>query len=184
MATGTDSIGGAAIREAPATTRNQTLGKLYEFRPDSEELSTYMERVEIYFATNDVAEDKKVPVLLNAIGGDTYELLRSLVAPDSPMAKVNVKVSRYCANISSRNCRSSLSVFNSIGPFLPTSPNFYAWLHAAVFPMSSWTTRCVTTLCAGCTARTYRSICFLRRTSPCPREGSEFGDSASQHPGP
>ena len=80
MATGTHSVGGAAIREAPATTRNRTLGNLYEFCPDSEEFSTYMERVEIYFAANDVPEDKKVP------GGDTYGLLRSLVAPDSPMA--------------------------------------------------------------------------------------------------
>ena len=83
MATGTDSVGGAAIREAPATTRNRTLGNLYEFCPDSEEFSTYMERVEIYLATNDVPEDKKV---LNANGGDTYGLLRSLVTPDSPMA--------------------------------------------------------------------------------------------------
>ena len=46
------------------------LGKLHEFDPDSEELSAYLERVEIYFLANDVEEAKKVPVLLNCIGGD------------------------------------------------------------------------------------------------------------------
>ena len=58
-----------AARPVAAATRTRTLGSLHEFRPDSEELSTYMERVEIYFASNDVPEDKKVPVFLNAIGG-------------------------------------------------------------------------------------------------------------------
>ena len=63
------------------------LGKLHEFNPDSEELSVYLQRVEIYFVVNDVEEAKKVPVLLNCIGGTTYGLLRSLLAPDSPMSK-------------------------------------------------------------------------------------------------
>ena len=64
-----------------------SLGKLHEFQPDAEELSAYLERVEIYFAANDVADEKKVPVLLSAIGGNTYAILRSLMAPDSPMSK-------------------------------------------------------------------------------------------------
>ena len=40
-----------------------SLGKLHEFQPDAEELSAYLERVEIYFSANDVADEKKVPVL-------------------------------------------------------------------------------------------------------------------------
>ena len=64
-----------------------TLGKLHEFQPDTEELAAYLERVDIYFAANDVNDEKKVPVLLSAIGGNTYGILRSLLAPESPMSK-------------------------------------------------------------------------------------------------
>ena len=35
-----------AARPVTAATRTRTLGSLHEFRPDSEEFSTYMERVE------------------------------------------------------------------------------------------------------------------------------------------
>ena len=70
-----------------ATRMTATMGSLHEFRPDSEDLSTYLERVEIFFAANDVPPEKKVPVLLNAVGGTTYALLRSLLAPASPMTK-------------------------------------------------------------------------------------------------
>ena len=63
------------------------LGKLHEFQLDTEELCSYLERVDIYFAANDVPDGKKVPVLLNCIGGGTYGLLRSLLAPESPMCK-------------------------------------------------------------------------------------------------
>ena len=70
-----------------ATRMTATMGSLHEFRPDSEDLSTYLERVEIFFAANDVSTEKKVPVLLNAVGGTTYALLRSLLAPASPMTK-------------------------------------------------------------------------------------------------
>ena len=51
-----------------------------------------MERVEIYFATNDVPEGKKVPVVLNAVGGTTYGVLRSLLAPDNPMSRSMAEV--------------------------------------------------------------------------------------------
>ena len=63
-----------------------TLGKLHEFKPDDEEFATYLERVEIFFAANGVEDTKKVPVFLNAIGGAAYGILRSLVAPSSPMS--------------------------------------------------------------------------------------------------
>ena len=85
----TDSEDGA-MAPPPAeafSPRFRTLGPLHEFRPDSEDFSMYMERVEIYFAANDVPEGKKVPVFLNAVGGTTYGVLRSLLAPDNPMSK-------------------------------------------------------------------------------------------------
>ena len=64
-----------------------SLGALHEFHPNGEDFSTYVERVQIFFAANDVPEAKQVPVFLNAVGGNTYGVLRSLLSPDNPMSK-------------------------------------------------------------------------------------------------
>ena len=60
------------------TTRH---GRLNEFDVENETVTAYLERVELYFDANDVANDKQVPVLLSNIGAKTYGLLRSLAAP-------------------------------------------------------------------------------------------------------
>ncbi|XP_057202332.1 uncharacterized protein K02A2.6 [Triplophysa rosa] len=44
----------------------------------------YCERIEQYFAANDIDVNKRVSVLLSAIGGKAYALLRSLTAPVKP----------------------------------------------------------------------------------------------------
>ena len=62
-------------------------GRLNEFDVENETVTAYLERVELYFDANDVADDKKVPVLLSNIGAKTYGLLRSLVAPKAPKEK-------------------------------------------------------------------------------------------------
>ena len=64
-----------------------TLGKLEDFKQDAEPFQAYLEKVNIFFAANDIPEDKKVPVFLSTIGGTTYGLVRNLVAPDAPMSK-------------------------------------------------------------------------------------------------
>ena len=46
-----------------------------------------MDRMEQYCIANSVAEEKQVAVFLTAIGGATYELLRSLLSPDAPKDK-------------------------------------------------------------------------------------------------
>ena len=61
-----------------------TFGKLAEFKPGREEFSAYLERVDLFFLSNDVAAEKKVPIFLNCIGSTTYSLLRGLVAPEKP----------------------------------------------------------------------------------------------------
>ena len=68
------------------TMASPTLGKLEEYQPGEERFSAYMERVHIFFAANDVAAAKQVPVLLSVIGSQTYAILRDLLAPASPMA--------------------------------------------------------------------------------------------------
>ena len=62
-------------------------GTIQEFHPESEQISAYLERINMYLKANDVKDDKWVPILLSVIGAKTYALLRSLVAPALPQDK-------------------------------------------------------------------------------------------------
>ena len=64
-----------------------TMGRLDTFQQDCERISAYLERVQLYFQANEVADEKQVPVLLSAIGGKTYALLSDLLAPEKPATK-------------------------------------------------------------------------------------------------
>ena len=92
MAT-SDDVHGATAPAPPAVAAPaqhiaiEMMGSLHKFHPKSEDLMTYKERVDIFFAANDKTGDKKVPVFLNALGGNTYGVLRSLFAPDSRKSK-------------------------------------------------------------------------------------------------
>ena len=46
-----------------------TIGQIQEFHPDSESFAVYVERVELFFTTNDIPAEKKVPVFLSVVGG-------------------------------------------------------------------------------------------------------------------
>ena len=54
---------------------------MQEFQLELESISAYLERVHLFFLTNDIGADKKVAVLLSVIGAKTYTLLRSLALP-------------------------------------------------------------------------------------------------------
>ena len=41
-----------------------TYGKLQEYKPETESIAAYLERVEVFFQANDIATDKHVPVFL------------------------------------------------------------------------------------------------------------------------
>ena len=43
-------------------------GHINEFKPDLESLAVYLERVELFFAANNVQAERKVPMLLTVIG--------------------------------------------------------------------------------------------------------------------
>ena len=64
-----------------------TLGRLKVFVPEEENISTYLERVELYFVTNGVEEDRQAPTLLTVIGSKNYGIIKSLVAPALPKDK-------------------------------------------------------------------------------------------------
>ena len=59
-------------------------GRLQEFRPESDSIKGYLERVSLYFTANEVTIDKRVPILLSSIGASTYALLSDLLAPVAP----------------------------------------------------------------------------------------------------
>ena len=59
-------------------------GRLKEFNADSEPITAYLERIELFFEANEVTDGKRVPILLSNIGAKTYGLLRSLTAPITP----------------------------------------------------------------------------------------------------
>ena len=64
-----------------------SFGKIDVFQPEVEEFSAYLERIELYFVANGIADDKQVPVFLSLLGAKTYSLLRTLVAPSAPREK-------------------------------------------------------------------------------------------------
>ena len=60
-----------------------TIGKLHNFKSGSETIDSYLERVDLYLKANSIAEDKRVPFLLTALGPTMYTRLRELLAPDN-----------------------------------------------------------------------------------------------------
>ena len=64
-----------------------TIGRLTEFDPKSDSVTAYVERANLFFQVNDIAEAKQVAVFLSAIGPKMYALLRSLLTPAVPKDK-------------------------------------------------------------------------------------------------
>ena len=62
-------------------------GQLSEYHPDTEEIASYLERVEVFIATNEVAEERQAAVFLSVVGARTFALIRDLVSPAKPSAK-------------------------------------------------------------------------------------------------
>ena len=61
-------------------------GRLQGFNNDTESVIAYLERVDLCFAANEIADDK-VTVFLSSFGSATYSLLRDLAAPTKPAEK-------------------------------------------------------------------------------------------------
>ena len=63
------------------------IGTLPEFNPEDQDTASYLEKVELFFEANNIAEEKKVAVFLTAAGQKTYEILRHHSAPKLPREK-------------------------------------------------------------------------------------------------
>ena len=63
-------------------------GTIGEFNSTQEDWTSYTERLQQYFAANDVEdEDKQKAILLSACGIATYRLIKNLMAPVNPAEK-------------------------------------------------------------------------------------------------
>ncbi|KAL1255447.1 hypothetical protein QQF64_013508 [Cirrhinus molitorella] len=63
------------------------IGTIGEFAPKAESWSAYIERLEQFFAANDISQERQVATLLSVMGATTYGLLRNLVQPEKPKDK-------------------------------------------------------------------------------------------------
>ena len=72
------------ISLAMATSHFRTLN---EFHPGTESIKTYLERVQLHFTANSVADVRQVHILLSAIGSSNYVLLSDLVASETSTTK-------------------------------------------------------------------------------------------------
>lgn len=62
-------------------------GHLQEFHSGAESVTTYLERMELSFTTNEIADEKKVTVFISSVGSTMYPLLQDLVVPAKPADK-------------------------------------------------------------------------------------------------
>ncbi|KAL5515649.1 hypothetical protein EMCRGX_G000845 [Ephydatia muelleri] len=61
---------------------------LEPFDPQTEDFEAYVERLEQYLLVNDVSDKKKqVAFFLTVVGSSTYQVLRDLLAPDTPASR-------------------------------------------------------------------------------------------------
>ena len=72
---------------AVAASPQLVLGNLGEFHPNTDSITSYLKRVQLYFEANPVEEDRRVAVLLTVVGAEAYETLRSLLAQALPRDK-------------------------------------------------------------------------------------------------
>ena len=63
------------------------IGSIGEYKPETEKISSYLERDPIFMDANEVKEEKKAVVLLALIGKECFALLEGLVAPSLPREK-------------------------------------------------------------------------------------------------
>ncbi|XP_050561601.1 uncharacterized protein LOC126912631 [Spodoptera frugiperda] len=64
-----------------------SIGKISEFKVQSDDWSLYVERLENYFLVNNVNSELRVATLITVMGAESYELLVNLCTPHKPSTK-------------------------------------------------------------------------------------------------
>ncbi|KAF2887899.1 hypothetical protein ILUMI_18273 [Ignelater luminosus] len=62
------------------------------FNPNKDDFQSYMDRMEQYFIVNTVEQEMNVPLFITLVGGETYNILKNLLYPDTPSAEQQTKV--------------------------------------------------------------------------------------------
>ena len=76
-----------------------THGSVSEFNSAQEDWRSYAERLEQYFAANDVKDEEKMrAILLSVCGPSTYRLMRNLCAPAKPTEKSYAQLVKLVAD--------------------------------------------------------------------------------------
>ncbi|GBM36597.1 hypothetical protein AVEN_146518-1 [Araneus ventricosus] len=57
------------------------------FNAEVEAFTSYMDRLEMFFETNNVQDDKKAPTMIMLLSAKTYSLLKNLVETEKPKGK-------------------------------------------------------------------------------------------------
>ena len=65
----------------------RVLGKLEPFDPSTDTVTAYVDRAELFYTVNSIGADMQVPVFLNTVGKEHYQLLSNLFAPTPPVRK-------------------------------------------------------------------------------------------------
>ena len=110
----------AEVAAAPPRQAAGLHGFVASFEEGQEEWSEYVERLDHYFVANDIDSDaKRKAILLNAVGAQTYRLIRTLVSP-ATLADVSLAdiVAKALSSVSSSTLagRGKRSLLRSIWP--------------------------------------------------------------------
>ena len=82
-----DTVQPAATAPPAIPPTTQILGSLETFNPATDTVAAYAERAELFFEVNNITVDKKVPIFLNPVGKQHYQLLANLFLPDKPASR-------------------------------------------------------------------------------------------------
>ena len=66
---------------------NAFIGNLGTYDSSTEKWPSYFERFKLFCTANDVLDEKKVPILLSMVGAKTFNLIRTLCAPEDVSKK-------------------------------------------------------------------------------------------------
>ena len=58
-----------------------------EYKPETESVTAYLEKMDIFLQANEFPEEKRVSIFLSLIGGQTYGLPRNLCSPAKAQSK-------------------------------------------------------------------------------------------------
>jgi|GEM_PF-5724265 len=63
------------------------IGRIDPFDENLEDIDTYIQRLNQFFAVNEITDGKKAPALLSLVGPKVFRLLKSVLQPETPESR-------------------------------------------------------------------------------------------------